>query len=84
MLFNCRTGTKIDDSCIISVTTRDPISYPLPDRDLLRLQCNLIMVMRMAGRAGHDTLETYDSDSEVPSIATGNVSRGNSSTFSST
>lgn len=40
MLFNCRTGTKIDDSCIISVTTRDPISYPLPDRDLLRLQFN--------------------------------------------
>lgn len=84
MLFNCRTGTRIDDGCMISVTTRDPISYPLPDRDLLRLQCNLIMVMRMAGRAGSDTLESYDSDSEVPSIATADVSRRNSSTDLST
>lgn len=79
MLFNCRTRTRIDDGCIISVTTRDPISYPLPDRDLLRLQCNLIMVMRMAGRAGGDTLETYDSDSELPSIATADGSRRDSS-----
>lgn len=42
------------------------------------------MVMRMAGRAGGDTLGTYDSDSEVSSIAIEGLSRRNSSAHSST
>ncbi len=84
--YNLRTGTRIESGSIISVTTHDPENYPLPDRDLLRLQCNLIMVLRMACRAGGDILETYDSDSEseVPSIATAVISRRNSSAHSST
>lgn len=75
---NLRTGTRLESGSIISVTTHDPENYPLPDRDLLRLQCNLIMVLRMAGRAGGDILETYDSDSEVSSISTAIISRRNS------
>lgn len=82
--YNLRTGTRIESGRIISVTTQDPEKYPLPDRDLLRLQCNLIMVLRMAGRAGGDTLETYDSGLELPSIATAGSSRRNSSAHSST
>lgn len=82
--YNLRTGTRIGNGSIISVTTHDPENYPLPDRDLLRLRCNLIMVLRMAGRAGGDILETYDSYSEVPSIATAVISRRNSSAHSST
>ena len=78
------TGTKVDSGSIISVTTEDPLQYPLPDRDLLRLQCNLIRVMRMAGRAGGDLLETYDSDSEVPSIAATDICQRQSSAHSST
>ena len=62
----------------------DSENYPLPDRDLLRLQCNLIMVLRMAGRAGGDILETYDSDSEVSSMDTAIISQMNSSAHSST
>ena len=82
--YNLRTGTRLESGSIISVTTNDPEYYPLPDRDLLRLQCNLIMVLRMAGRAGGDILETYDSDSEVPSIASAIIYRRNSSAHSST
>lgn len=81
-LYNLRTGTGIESGSIISVTTHDPGSYPLPDRDPLRLQCNLIIVLRMAGRAGHDILKTYDSDSEVSSITTAVISQRNSSAHS--
>ena len=78
-IFN-RTGARLGSGSIISVTTHDPENFPLPDRDLLSLQCLLIMVLRMAGRAGGDILETYDSDSEVlSSIATPVISRRNSS-----
>ncbi|MCJ1347323.1 hypothetical protein MMC31_005546 [Peltigera leucophlebia] len=82
--YNLRTGTRLESGSIISITTHDPENYPLPDRDLLRLQCNLIMVLRMAGRTGGDILEGYDSDSEVSSIATAIPSRRNSSAHSST
>ncbi|MCJ1346527.1 hypothetical protein MMC31_004744, partial [Peltigera leucophlebia] len=82
--FNLGTGTRLESESIISATTHDPEIYPLPDRDLLRLQCNLIMVLRMAGRAGGDILETYDSDSEISSIATTISSQRNSSAYSST
>ena len=77
--FNSGTGTRIDNGCLISVTTKNPTIYPLPDGDLLRLQCNLIKVMRMAGRAGGDILKTYDSDSEIRSIATADIIQRNSS-----
>ena len=81
--YNLRTGARLESGSIISVTTHDPENYPLPGRDLLRLQCNLIMVLRMASRAGGDILETYDSDSEVSSISTAIISRRNSSAHSS-
>ena len=60
-IFN-RTGARLGSGSIISFTTHDPENFPLPDRNLLSLQCLLIMVLRMAGRAGGDILETYDSD----------------------
>lgn len=82
--FNLSTGTRFDDGYITSVTTNNPTSYTLPEWDLLRLRCNLIMVMRMAGRAGDDTLGLYDSDSEVSLIAIADISRRNSSAHSST
>lgn len=77
-------GTRLESGSIISVTTHDPENYLLPDRDVLHLQCNLIMVLRMAGRAVGDILETYDSDSEVSSMANAIISRRNSSVHLST
>lgn len=47
------------------VTTVDPIRTPLPSLELLNLQCHLSRVLRMAGRAGGDMLETIESDSDI-------------------
>ncbi len=53
-----------------SVITRDPINHPLPDQDILRWQCNLIMAMWMAVRTGSVIFETHGSDPEVPLVVT--------------
>ena len=71
-LFNVETALPIMDGHIVTFTTNDPINAPVPHRDLLMLQCFLIRVLRMAGRAGEDMLETFDSDDEVSSLAASN------------
>ncbi len=63
------TYKPIEDGHIVTFKTSDPEDLLLPDRDLLMLQVFLIPVLRMAGRAGEDMLETFDNDDEVSSIA---------------
>lgn len=61
------------DGHIVTFTNNDPINAPVPHRDLLVLQCLLIPVLRMAGRAGEDMLETFDSDDEISLLAASNA-----------
>ena len=68
-LMNVDTGELIHDGYIVTLRTLDPIKTPLPSLELLNLQCHLVRVLRMAGRAGGDMLETIDSDSDVSSVA---------------
>ena len=51
----------------------DPVNVPLPYRDLLMPQSFLIRLLRMAGRAGKDMLETFDTDDEVSLLAASNA-----------
>ncbi|MCJ1348638.1 hypothetical protein MMC31_006870 [Peltigera leucophlebia] len=67
------TGLPITDGHIVTFTINDPINGPVPHRDLLMLQCFLIRVLRMAGRAGEDMLEKFDADHEVSLLATSNA-----------
>ena len=69
MCLDVETVTRIVDGHIFTFKTSDPDKLPLPDRDLLMLQSFLIRVLRMAGRAGEDMLETFDTDDEVSSVA---------------
>ncbi|MCJ1344561.1 hypothetical protein MMC31_002764 [Peltigera leucophlebia] len=69
LIFDHHTRSELTDGHIVTITTHDPVIAPLPSRDLLMLQYFLIRVLRMAGRAGADMLETFDSDDEVSSIA---------------
>lgn len=68
-LLNMETGEFIHDGHITTLRTVDPIKTPLPSLKLLNLQCHLVQVLRLAGRAGGDMLETIDSDSDVSSVA---------------
>lgn len=67
--FHVKTHLPITNGYIVTFTTNDPINAPIPHRDLLMLQCFLIRVLRMAGRAGEDMLETFDTDDEVSLLA---------------
>ena len=71
--FHVKTYLPITDGHIVTFTTNDPINAPIPHRDLLMLQCFLIRVLRMAGRAGEDMLETFDTDDEVSLRAASNA-----------
>ncbi len=72
MCVDFETVTRIVDGHIVTFKTSDPEKLPLPDRDLLMLQSFLIRTLRMAGRAGEDMLETFDTDDEVSSVAAAN------------
>lgn len=63
------TMSPIMKEHIITLKTSDPVNAPLPNWDLLMLQCLLIRVSRMAGRVGQDMLETFDSDNDISSLA---------------
>ncbi len=67
-LYDIETDLRIQNGQIITLRTTDPMRIPLPSPDLLLLQCHLIRVLRMAGRAGNDMLEAFDSDHEVSSV----------------
>ena len=69
LLVDRETFSPIMDGHIITFRTSDPFKSPLPHPDLLMLQCFLIRALRMAGRAGQDMLQTFESDDEVSSIA---------------
>ena len=71
--FHVKTHLPITNGHIVTFTTNDPINAPIPHRDLLMLQCFLIRVLRMAGRAGEDMLETFDTDDEVSLLAASNA-----------
>lgn len=71
--FHVETYLPITNGHIVTFTTNDPINAPIPHRDLLMLQCYLIRVLRMAGRAGEDMLETFDTDDEVSSLDASNA-----------
>ena len=71
--FDVKTHLPITNGYIVTFTTNDPINAPIPHRDLLMLQCFLIRVLRMAGRAGEDMLETFDTDDEVSLLSAGNA-----------
>lgn len=73
-LFDRITKTEINDGHEVIFRTTDPQNAPLPNKDLLMLQSFLIRVLRLAGRAGEDMLETFDSDEEILSINTSAVS----------
>ena len=68
-LMNVDIGELIHNGYIVTLRTLDPIKKPLPSLELLNLQCHLVRVLRMAGRAGGDMLETIDSDFDVSSVA---------------
>ena len=65
--------SPIMDGHIVTFRSSDLVNASLPHRDLLMLQCFLIRVLRMAGRAGEDMLETFDTDDEVSLLATSSV-----------
>lgn len=67
-LMNEDTGELIQDGHIVTLRTVDPIKTPLPSLELLNLQCHLVRVLRMAGRAGGDMLETIESDFDISSV----------------
>lgn len=69
LFVNFSDFSPIKDGHIVTIRTSDPSKAPLPDPGLLMLQSFLIRVLRMAGRAGNDMLETFDTDDEVSSIA---------------
>ncbi|KAH0556327.1 hypothetical protein GP486_005746, partial [Trichoglossum hirsutum] len=66
----------VKDGHLITFRTDNPDSRPLPSMELLWLQCTLVRVLRMAGRAGWDALEMNYSDTDVDSVRV--VSPGNS------
>lgn len=68
-LMNEDTGKFIQDGDIFTLRTVDPIKKPLPSLELLNLQCYLVRVLRLAGRAGGDMLETVESDIDLSSVA---------------
>ncbi|KAH0551757.1 hypothetical protein GP486_007024 [Trichoglossum hirsutum] len=68
--------SPIEDGHIISFTTDDPITSPLPSRQLLNLQAALIRVLRMAGRAGWDVRWMNESEGDIDSIVNGDESQG--------
>ena len=72
-LVNLETLLPIIDGHIVTFTTNDPINAPVPHRDLLMMQSFFIRVLRMAGRAGEDMLETFDSDDEVSLLTASNA-----------
>lgn len=51
-LMNVETGELIHDGYIVTLKTVNPIKAPLTSLELLNLQCHLVRVLRMAGRAG--------------------------------
>ena len=68
-LVNLETLSPIMDGHIVTFRSSDLVNAPVPDRDLLMLQCFLIRVLRMAGRAVEDMLETFGTDDEVSLLA---------------
>lgn len=72
-LFNNVARTVIEDGHEVTFSTSDPITKPLPSRYLLELQSFLIRILRLAGRAGNDMLETFDSDRDVSSLAESHI-----------
>ncbi|KAI9773069.1 MAG: hypothetical protein M1840_008189 [Geoglossum simile] len=58
----------VEDGRIISFSTNDPITSPLPSRQLLYLQATLTRVLRMAGRAGWDVRWMNESERDVDSV----------------
>lgn len=71
--FHVRIHLPIMNGNIVTFTTNDPINVPIPHWDLLMLQCYLIRVLRMAGRAGEDMLGIFDTDDEVSSLGVSNA-----------
>lgn len=69
LLVDRENFSPIVDGQIIMFKTSDTVDSPLPHPDLLMLQYFLIRVLRMAGRAGQDMLQTFESDDDVSSIA---------------
>lgn len=55
-LVDLQTHLLIEDVHRATLKTSDPANMPLPSRDSLMLQCFMILVLRMAGRCGQDTL----------------------------
>lgn len=60
-LFDYSTGQVVKTSDIITIQTSDPDTMLLLDKDLLRLQCLFIRVLRLAGRVCEDMLDVYSS-----------------------
>ncbi|KAI9763708.1 MAG: hypothetical protein M1840_009181 [Geoglossum simile] len=67
-LFSYSLGRLVQDGDIVTFRTNDPVRRPLPNRELLWLQYSMILVLRMAGRAGWDMWEMNDSGSDVDSV----------------
>ncbi|KAK2747122.1 hypothetical protein FQN57_002379 [Myotisia sp. PD_48] len=62
-LYNCETDARIVSGDVITLTTDDPITHPLPDIELLRLQWRLHRVLALAGAAtGYHENEPEDSE----------------------
>lgn len=53
----------------LSLRTVNPIKTAFPSLELLNLQCHLVRVLCMAGRAEGDMLETIEFDFDISSVA---------------
>lgn len=68
------SGTRLVDlEKLLPIVDGHIVTLTNPHRDLLMLHCFLIRVLRMAGRAGGDIPETFDSDDEVSLLAASNA-----------
>ncbi|OJD12714.1 hypothetical protein ACJ73_09310 [Blastomyces percursus] len=63
-IYNCETDERISSGQIITLTTEDPETMPLPDLKLLELQWILHRVFALAGAAGYREYEDWDDDDQ--------------------
>ncbi|QSS55168.1 hypothetical protein I7I53_02977 [Histoplasma capsulatum var. duboisii H88] len=63
-IYNCQTNELISSGQVITLTTEDPESMPLPDLKLLDLQWKLHRVLALAAAAGYFEDEDYDDEGD--------------------
>ncbi|OAX79243.1 hypothetical protein ACJ72_06438 [Emergomyces africanus] len=63
-IYNCETNEQISSEQVITLTTEDPESMPLPDLNILDLQWKLHRVLALAAAAGYNEDEDYNDEND--------------------